>query len=205
MAREAGRGWQQAEKLKAGNAMRKILALLPVALIAAACTSKGVTTTPAAPHSASGTSAASQAPSSAAPQKAGVGDAINLQGDGTTIEVTVIKIVDPDTPSNEFETPKAGTHYASVQFQLLDKGPGSYQDDPLIDAQVKDATGQTFKPAIVTETGAGPQMSSSTNLPKGDKALGFITFEIPSGSKVTQVQYNLNGGLFGTTAQWTVG
>ena len=113
--------------------------------------------------------------------------------------------MEPDSPANEFETAKAGTHFASVQFQLLNKGPGSYQDDPLADAQAKDAAGQTFDSAIVTETAAGPQMNSSTSLPPGDKALGFITFEIPSGSKITQVQYNLTGGLYGTTAQWTVG
>ncbi len=190
--------------------MRKLLALFPVALAAVACTSGSVTTTPATTRTATVPSSAqpppsTAAPTSATPAKAGLGDAIDLEYEGTTVQVTVVKIVEPDAPSSEFETPKAGTHYASVQFRLLDKGPGSYQDDPLVDVQAKDAAGQTFDPEIVTETTAGPQMSSSVNLSPGDKALGFITFELPNGSKITQVQYNLTGGLYGTTAQWTVG
>lgn len=185
--------------------MRKILAILFVALVAMGCTSKGVSTTPASTHATNATSSTAAPPTSAAPQSAGVGDAIDLKGEGTTVEVTVVKVVEPDSASNEFDTPKAGTHFASVQFQLLNKGPGSYQDDPLIDARAKDAAGQTFNSALVTETGAGPQMNSSVNLASGDKALGYITFEIPTGSKITQVQYNLHAGMFGTTAQWNVG
>ena len=36
-------------------------------------------------------------------------------------------------------------------------------------------------------------------------ALGFETFDVPSGDKIAQVQYSLNGGLYGNSGEWQIG
>jgi hypothetical protein len=102
-----------------------------------------------------------------------------------------------------FSTPNVGDRYVSVQFQILDKGTGTYQDDPQGDVAVKDAAGQTFEPDFVTSTSAGPQLPSAVTLASGDKALGFVTFDVPIGDKITTVQYSL--GFDSDTGEWTVG
>ena len=174
-------------------------------LLLAGCkaTTSGVTTT--AVTTGTGHAAASSAASAAA--KAGLGSAINLKGvdSGDEIQVTLVKIADPDQATDGFSTPDAGDRYVSVEFQILDNGTTPYQDDPAVDAAVKDAAGQAFQSTIVTSTAAGPQMDSSTNLAPGDKALGWITFEVPTADKVSTVQYGLNGGMAGAVGEWTVG
>jgi len=157
---------------------------------------------------AANTTAATKAAASPSQKPAGLGDAINLKGvnAGDEIQVTVVKIVDPDTSTDQFSTPDSGDRFVSVEFQIVDNGTNAYQDDPNNDATVKDAAGQAFQPDLeVDTTSAGPQMDSSTDLAPGDKALGYITFDVPTGDKVTTVQYALNGGMAGTVGEWSVG
>lgn len=175
--------------------------------LAAGCASTGVSTAPvkAASTGLATPAAASSAAHSA--QKAGVGDTIDLSDstNGDQIAVTVVKVVDPDSSGNEFETPPAGDRFESVQFRITDTGTGSYQDDPLAEASAKDAAGQSLQTAIVTSTAAGAQMPSSVDLAPQDTALGFVTFEVPNGDAIAQVQYSTEMGLLGSTGEWQVG
>jgi len=188
--------------------MRKLLFVVPIAAIVTGCASIG-TTVKTTPVNHGSTAAASRQAASSAPAKAkaGVGSAIDLKGEnsGDLLEVTVVKIVDPDSPTDDFSSPDSGKRYVSVQFELVNKGAGSYSDDPQINVDVKDASGQSFDPEImVSSTKAGQQMSSNVTLAPGDKALGFLTFQVPTGDKVAVVQYKLNAGMAGDVGEWTV-
>lgn len=172
------------------------MASIVLSAFAAGCGSGGVSTTPA--------KAPSTAPTASA-QKAGVGDTINLAdtASGENIAVTVVKVVDPDSSTNQFETPPAGDRFESIQFRVMNTGKGTYQDDPLVEITAKDAAGQSMQQEVVTSTAAGAQMPSSVNLAVGDVALGFVTFDVPSGDKIAQAQYSISLG-FGTTGEWQI-
>lgn len=187
-----------------------------LSVLAAACASSGGVSTTAAktPSTTAGTPAPSTPATPSTPStsstpsaaKAGVGDTIDLS-DSTTgkkIAVTVVKVVDPDSPGNEFETPPAGNRFESIQFRIVNLGTAAYQDDPLVEITAKDSAGQNMQQQIVTVTAAGAQMPSAVNLAPGDTALGFVTFDVPSGDKVAQAQYSFVGGL-GTTGEWQIG
>ena len=118
--------------------------------------------------------------------------------------MTVVKVIDPDTPSNQVEAPAAGNRFESIQFRIVNTGSGTYQDDPLYEITAKDAGGQNMRQHVVTSTAAGAQMPSSVSLAPGDTALGYVTFDVPAGDKITQAQYSLNGG-FGTIGEWQIG
>jgi hypothetical protein len=169
-------------------------------MLAAGCGSSGVTTTPAT------TPSSAPAPSTSSAHQAGVGDTIDLTGtiSGDKIAVTLVKVVDPDSPGNEFETPSPGNRFESIQFRIVNTGTGTYQDDPLTDITAKDAAGQSMQQDIVTSTAAGAQMPASVNLAPGDTALGYVTFDVPTGDKITQAQYSINLGLAGGTGEWQI-
>lgn len=178
-----------------------VIAIGAGAVIANSGKTSGVTTTPVA--GSSGVSSAAPAAS-----KAGVGSAIDLPGEnaGDDVQVTVVKVVDPDRATDGISTPTSGTRYVSVQFLIVNTGKNPYQDDPYNDVTAKDAAGDAFQPDLmVSSTAAGAQLDSTTNLAPGDKALGYATFDVPNGDNVTQVQYALNGGMFGNSGEWTVG
>lgn len=181
-------------------------AFVGVSLLAVGCGSSGVSTSPAqGSPTPSGQPTTSAQPTPSA-KKAGVGDTINLSdsASGKNIAVTVVKVVDPDSASNQFETPPAGDRFESIQFRIVNSGSGAFQDDPLVEISAKDAAGQTMQQTVVTSTVAGEQMPSSVNLAPGDKALGFVTFAVPAGDKIAQAQYSLNGAL-SAIGEWQIG
>ena len=179
-----------------------VAAGMGLSMLAVGCSSSRVSTTPAqAPPPTAST------PSTPSARKAGVGDTIDLS-DGTTgknIAVTVVKVVDPDSSSNEFETPPAGDRFESVQFRIVNTGAGTYQDDPLVEISAKDAAGQNMQQEIAVSTAAGAQLPSSVSLAPGGTALGFVTFDVPAGDSIAQAQYSINLALTGTTGEWQIG
>lgn len=174
---------------------------LGLSALVVGCGSTGVTTTAVQPPPTASTPSTPSAPST---QKAGIGDTIDLSdsASGEKIAVTLVKVVDPDSSNNEFETPPAGDRFESIQFRIVDTGSGSYQDDPLIEITAKDANGQSMQQDVVTSTAAGAQMPSDVNLAPGDTALGFVTFDTPIGDTIAQAEYSVNGGVLGTTGEW---
>lgn len=180
------------------------VASIGLSMLVVGCGSTGVSTTPAqAPTSAAQTPSRAPTPSAS---KAGIGDTINLSDitNKQKIAVTVVKVVDPDSPANEFETPPAGDRFESIQFRIMNTGTKVYEDDPLVDITAKDGSGQNLQQEIVTSTIAGAQMSSSVHLVPGDTALGFVTFDVPTSDQIAQTQYSISAGM-GTTGQWQIG
>lgn len=184
-------------------------ALTAAALLAlTACgTGETVNTTPkAAPSTTAKTAPATRASATPAEKKtAGVGDTLTLKGfeDGEQLDVTLKQWLPTAKGADEFSTPSAGKRWAAAQFELLNTGSAVYSDSPQNGAQVADAQGQRFT-SWFGEIAAGPQMAADVSLPKGEKALGWVVFEVPKNAKIISVQFAMNSGFSDQTGQWTV-
>ncbi|MGC0337837.1 DUF4352 domain-containing protein [Streptomyces sp. SLBN-8D4] len=195
--------------------MRRTLTFILAGLIATAvgCSSDDtVTTTPASSSPTTSASAqptpSSEAPSTPPPTRAApaaVGDTLNLTGleNGEALAVTVVKVVDPARPENDYSTPDTGKRFVAVQFRLKNTGAAAYSDSPSNGAKVIDTQGQQFE-ATYEDTAAGPGFPGSVALAPGDTALGFITFEVPLNSTITKAQFTMSSGFSGNTGQWTL-
>ncbi|MEU9670387.1 DUF4352 domain-containing protein [Streptomyces bobili] len=178
-----------------------------LALTLAACgPTDTVNTTPKADATAADTS--SKTATSAPPAKktaAAVGDTLTLKGieDGEQLDVTLKQWLPTAKGADEFNVPSDGKRWAAGQFELVNTGSKVYADSPQNGAQVADAQGQRFS-TYFGEISAGPQMASDLNLPKGEKALGWILFEVPKDSKIVTVQFAMNSGFSDQTGQWSV-
>ncbi|MFF7487640.1 DUF4352 domain-containing protein [Streptomyces luteogriseus] len=194
--------------------MRRTFALVLVALLAVTvgcaddqkvttqpATSPPPTTVPTAQPSTS--EAAGQTPSR--PASAAVGDALDLKGleDGEALAVTVVKVVDPARAENEYSTPDVGLRFVAVQFRLKNTGTAVYSDSPSNGARLVDAQGQQFDPTY-EDTSAGPGFPGDVTAAPGDTVLGFITFEVPTDSRVVKIQFTMSSGFAGQTGQWDV-
>jgi hypothetical protein len=179
-------------------------AITLAALLAAgltACTDKPtVTTTPDTPKAAEKETAPPKK------QTAKVGDTLTLKGQepGQQLAVTLKKWVDPAKSSDEYMTPQDGQRWAAAQFELRNTGTVVYRDSPGNGAQAADTDGQRFQATIAGGLTAGPEMTADLKLPVGDKALGWIVFEVPKDSKLKSVQFAMNSGFADQTGQWTI-
>lgn len=183
-----------------------IAAVLTLAATLGACTSAHVNTTPANPGTTSTTTHGAPAASTSVAKKAGVGDTVNINGSkpGDVLAVTLVKIVDPAPPKDEFLTPDAGKRFVAIQIKIVNDGKNVYSDDPQADVKAKDAAGEEMELAFGS-TNAGAELPSSVDLTPGDQALGYVSFQVPTGTKITQVQYALISFGGDHVAQWTIG
>lgn len=184
----------------------KLAAIATTAVIALTGCSAGstVTDTPNAPAKASKSAAKAPAEETpAAPKAAKVGDTITLKGteDGSKLDVTVVKTVDPAKSADEFTVPEDGHRWIGVQFQLVNTGSKAYSDSPGNGTQIADTQGQQFT-STFADISAGPSMASSVNLKPGAKALGWIVFEVPKASKADVVQFTMDSGFADQTGEW---
>ncbi|MFI8104569.1 DUF4352 domain-containing protein [Streptomyces sp. NPDC086023] len=144
---------------------------------------------------------ASAAPAEPVP----LGTTVTLTGQRSEkVAVTVLKVVDPATSSDEFFTPDEGNRYVSVQFRLKNIGRGPYRDSPVNGATLVDAQGQQFDADVVAKTTAGPRLPVALTIPAGNTALGYLTFQLPDGSKPVTVQFALNSGYAEDVGEWKV-
>jgi hypothetical protein len=196
--------------------MRRTLGLILAGLLATAvacsddekvttqpASSSPTTSTPTAPPSPPSSEAPTTTASPTPP--AVVGDTLNLTGleSSEALAVTLVKVVDPANPENEYSTPQAGKRFVAVQFRLKNTGTAVYSDSPSNGARLIDTQGQQFD-ASYDDTAAGPGFPGSVAVAPGDTALGYITFEIPAASKVAKVQFAMDSGFSGHTGQWNV-
>ncbi|MFI6685213.1 DUF4352 domain-containing protein [Streptomyces sp. NPDC050485] len=175
-------------------------------LAGTACTGGNtITRQPLPSRPASNAPDRTSAPAPSRAKAAAVGDTIKIEGTGSgeQLDVTVKQWLDPAGSANEFSGPQDGKRWVAAQFELLNTGSASYEDSPSNGAQAADTTGQRF-PSTFGEITAGPQMPAATKIPPGEKALGWILFEIPKASEIATVQFTMNSGFANQTGQWSV-
>ncbi|NUL09083.1 DUF4352 domain-containing protein [Streptomyces lunaelactis] len=192
-------------RMRTAIATAAAIAVLP---FTAACGGQDEVTTKPNPPAASKADKADAKPSKAAPAKpkaAKIGDTITIKGseDGEQLDVTIKKWIDPAKGADEFFVPADGQRWVAAQFELVNTGTAVYADSPSNGAQVADSEGQRFGTTFADIT-AGPSMTSDAQVPPGEKALGYVVFEVPDGSKITSVQFAMNSGFADQTAQWSV-
>lgn len=186
-----------------------ITTLTAATLLALGACSPGedtVTTTPKKTTSkAAEEKPATEAAEEKKPETAAVGDTLTLKGmeDGEQLDVTLKQWLPTAKPATEFDIPQDGKKWAAAQFELVNTGSKVYADSPQNGAKAADSKGQRFD-SWFGEISAGPAMSSDVSLPKGEKALGWIVFEVPKDSKIVSVQFAMNSGFSDQTGQWSV-
>jgi hypothetical protein len=70
-------------------------------------------------------------------------------------------------------------------------------------AEVMDANGQGYG-ASIEGSAAGPGFPGIVHIAPGDTALGYVTFQVPGGTRIATVQFTLSSGFADETGQWIV-
>ncbi|HEY3478891.1 MAG TPA: DUF4352 domain-containing protein [Streptomyces sp.] len=186
------------------------IATTGLAAALAACGPTSTVKTGADKPASSTTKSAAKAKTAAKPaatkaKPATIGDTITVHGmdDGSKVAITLVKWVDPAKGGDEFTQPDAGKRFVAAQIRVTNTGTAVYDDTPSNGMQVADSVGQRFESSI-WDVSAGPSMPSEVKLPTGAKALGYVTFEVPKGSKIVSLQFTADSGFADEAGQWNV-
>jgi hypothetical protein len=162
--------------------------------------------------SASSTAAAASAPTSAAPSSHAsptggtvghLGDAATFtdSDDGWSYSATLVKVLDPAEPDNSFDGADSGKRLVGAEFKLTGI-TGNAQDDANTDAAIQGSNSQLYSPEF-NGLAAGTNFNNGDfSLTPGSTEVGWVTFELPHGVKVAQVQWDPS--FSGSPVTWVI-
>jgi len=157
------------------------------------------TSAPQTPESATPTAGAAEA--------AHVGATLTLNGTdpGEKLQISLVKIVDPSHSATPYFVPAAGMREIALEFRYKNVGTTTYMQSILTDITVLDAAAHSYPIDIAGDTTAGPGFPSDlVNIGAGESADGFVTFQVPTGTPITEVKVGLDYGFGGDTGEWLV-
>jgi hypothetical protein len=133
--------------------------------------------------------------------------ATDTNDSGATVKysVTLDKVIQHAQPNNSFDSAPAGDHLLAAEFTI--KGlVGDDQDDANNDASAVGNNSQTYQSGFESLAEGTNFNNGQFNTSPGSVSVGWVSFEIKNGVKVSSIQWNLDSGMTGTApATWTVG
>lgn len=176
-------------------------------LIALAATGCGTSTITPAPSRttapAQSPSGASSSPSPTQQKQARVGDKFTVAlEDGTKYEVTLLRVDQQAPPSNEFMGAQPGHHLAAAQFRVRAITP--VDENANNNATATGANEEAYTPSFGSVAEGTNFANGAIRLQPGDSLVGWVTFELPDGVRITKVQWTPASGFASQAAQWLV-
>jgi len=169
------------------------------AIVASAITRShnAVSTTPF--PSASGVPAS---PPPAAPGK--VGSYFDLKdGSGNVYRVTLVKVIDPAQPTDQFNAVDSGKRLVGAVFVIKALTGSPEDEDANDDAMLVGGNKQNYPADFDAIVGYANFDSGTIHVTPGGTATGAVTFQVPDGVKVSEIQWTGLSG-FGSTVEWNV-
>lgn len=128
----------------------------------------------------------------------------NDAGNNFALNVTATQVDQHAKFSNSYESlTTPGSHLVAVQFKLTEQS-GSDSDDANSNAVVVGSDGQDYTPTFDQVANGTNFNSGEYNLSAGQSVTGWVSFELPAGVSVAQVQWTPDGGFSDNAATWTV-
>ncbi|MGW7693541.1 DUF4352 domain-containing protein [Streptomyces asiaticus] len=137
--------------------------------------------------------------SSAGPPVGKLGDTLSLEGLANNLDtkgtvrgdITLKKYVDRAQAAVDYFKAPAGKRLVATEFTIVSTGTGTMHDSGYSGAKVVDSTGQGYigKPGSPT---VGESLDLSLILQPGERAGGWVIFEVPENAKITAVTYQID-------------
>lgn len=181
------------------NNRRIALAAAAVAFTALAAGCGGGTTTkvPPSPSATKGTS------SPARVKGASVGSKFTIKAeDGTTYDITLVKVVQQATAGSEFETPSANKHLAAAEFRIT--ATTKVDENANNNATAVGSNEQVYDASLSSVAEGTNFDSGDIKLQPGGSLTGWVSFELPNGVKVAKVVWTASAGFSSATCEWLV-
>jgi len=177
--------------------MSRTVAITLLAALAAGC---GTTVTKStAPAQSPRTPSPSPSPSSQAGQ---VGDKFTVTSGDVKYEVTLLSVDQRAQPASEFESPGPGHHLAATQFRVT--AITRTDENSNNSATVTGSNEQAYTSSLSGVAAGTNFADGQILLQPGSSLVGWVSFELPAGVRVTKVQWTPSSGFSTQSAEWLV-
>lgn len=122
---------------------------------------------------------------------------------GTQLEVTLTKIIDPADGASQYSNPASGKHFVGVELHVQNTAAGTYQNNANNETTITVSGGKTLHADYNPIAGCGNFDNGQIKLKSHAASTGCVTFQVPASQKVIQVSYG-NTVFPGTAAEWRI-
>jgi hypothetical protein len=122
--------------------------------------------------------------------------------DGTKYEVTLLRVDQQAPPSSEFMGAQPGHHLTAAQFRVRAITP--VDENANNNATATGADEQAYTSSLTSGAEGTNFADGAIRLQPGDSLVGWVTFELPDGVRITKVQWTPASGFSARAAQWLV-
>ncbi len=134
-----------------------------------------------------------------------IGSSFDVQdGFGDTYQVTLVTVIDPAQGAGPFISPDSGTRFVGAVFRITAVRGSPKGDDANNDAALVGSNGQTYTCDFTDIAGYANFSDGVIQVAQGSTTTGAVSFQVPDGVKVTDIQWSPGNG-FGATVQWADG
>jgi hypothetical protein len=122
---------------------------------------------------------------------------------GTQLDVTLTKVIDPAQGANPYSNPASGKHFVGVKLRVQNKATTTYQNNANNETTIILSDGKKLHANYNPIANCGNFDNGQIKLKSGAASTGCVTFQVPKKQKVIQVSYG-NTVFPGTTAEWRI-
>lgn len=189
-----------------------VAAAVVLAATLVACGSSNGNDAKAAPTKGSGSSdtatpgggqTSEATPTGTQPTGAKLGDTLSLEGrpglgttGNVTADITLRQYEDHAKPTLQIFQAGPGKRLVAAKFTIVSTGNATYGDTGNMGAKVIDSTGKVYAAKPGTPT-VGESFDLVLNLQPGEKATGWVIFDVPQSAKITAVEYEMDAAGLG--------
>lgn len=125
-------------------------------------------------------------------------------GSGSDANVTLTQVIDPASGADQVTTPDPGKRFVGVEMTIANTGSKTLSDNANSATNVQGSDNQTYTADFDSISECTNFNNGDYTLAKGASVTGCVTFQIPTGVTVKQVQFQPTGFSGGVTGQWQV-
>jgi hypothetical protein len=183
--------------------MRKAVTIIPMAALAALAAGCGTTTVTQSPEPAHspGTTPASPSPPTGS-QAGQVGDKFTVTSGQAKYDVTLLNVDQQARPESDYLTAQSGHHLAAAQFRVT--AVTSTDENSNLSATVTGSDDQAYTSSLLPVAAGTNFASGQIRLEPGSSLVGWVSFQLPTGVRVTKVQWTPQAGISAHRAEWHV-
>ena len=132
-----------------------------------------------------------------------VGGSVFLPGvnQDPPVQVTLVKVVNPARGADQFSTPVGTGQFVAVQLNIVFGGTNPVSPNVADDTVLEDNQGSIYQPTVANVLNCPAFRANPTARP-GKPLVGCLTFDVDSGSKISEVLFTPNGQYGNVSAEW---
>ncbi len=118
--------------------------------------------------------------------------------------VTLVAVIDPAQGADQYTTPDPGKRFVGIELKIRNRSSGTDTNDANNNTTLVGSNDQDYTPDFFSLAECTNFDNGQYTLAQGQSVTGCVTFEVPTGVRITRIRYNPNSGFSTNNVSWVI-